>query len=99
LVEALARIRAVQCIERDGKALFEAVVRIGAEGIVAKRLASTYPRGRTRDWLKIKTEAGVKKTEERGDSWYGGPSEETKAKRATREAAKAQARRARPAGW
>jgi bifunctional non-homologous end joining protein LigD len=41
----------------DGDALFAAAQERGLEGIVSKRVNSTYKEGkRTRDWLKIKTE-------------------------------------------
>jgi bifunctional non-homologous end joining protein LigD len=38
----------------QGEALFAACADKGLEGIVAKRIASRYTGGRTRDWLKIK---------------------------------------------
>lgn len=38
---------------------------LGVEGIVAKRAAAAYPRGRTSDWVKIKTGAGRAIDEER----------------------------------
>ena len=41
-------------ILRDGVKLFEKARRQGTEGIIAKRRASTYRSGRSRDWLKIK---------------------------------------------
>ena len=37
-----------------GPAFFEAVGELGLEGVVAKRAASTYAGGRSRDWLKVK---------------------------------------------
>ena len=37
-----------------GRELFEAVRRIGAEGIVSKRRGSVYRGGESRDWLKAK---------------------------------------------
>ncbi|CAB3784169.1 DNA ligase [Pararobbsia alpina] len=37
-----------------GLEVFELVKRHGFEGMVAKRLQSTYQKGRSRDWLKIK---------------------------------------------
>jgi bifunctional non-homologous end joining protein LigD len=41
----------------DGDALFEVAQAQGLEGVIAKRLDSTYKQGkRTRDWLKVKTE-------------------------------------------
>ena len=40
----------------DGDALYEAAIKQGLEGIVAKRADSPYRQGRrTRDWLKVKT--------------------------------------------
>jgi bifunctional non-homologous end joining protein LigD len=42
----------------EGSALLEAIRAQGLEGIVAKRLSSTYQPGlRTRDWVKVKTVA------------------------------------------
>jgi bifunctional non-homologous end joining protein LigD len=35
--------------------LFQAAAELGVEGIVAKRADSPYRRGRTSDWVKIKT--------------------------------------------
>jgi DNA ligase D-like protein (predicted polymerase) len=87
LLRGVHRIKAVEYVERTGIALFEAVEKMGLEGIVAKNAASVYRRGRNSDWLKIKTEVGVKKTEERGDNWFTGPSAETLARRAARDAA------------
>jgi bifunctional non-homologous end joining protein LigD len=41
----------------DGEALFNAAIERKLEGIVSKRVTSTYQQGkRSRDWLKIKTE-------------------------------------------
>lgn len=37
-----------------GKAVFREAVRLGLEGVVAKRADSPYRRGRSPDWLKIK---------------------------------------------
>lgn len=41
----------------DGAALLAEAEKLGIEGIVSKRQASSYVSGRTRDWLKIKTPA------------------------------------------
>jgi bifunctional non-homologous end joining protein LigD len=41
-------------IEDEGKLVFEHVQELGLEGMLAKRMDSTYQRGRSRDWLKIK---------------------------------------------
>jgi bifunctional non-homologous end joining protein LigD len=40
----------------QGEALLEQVVKLGLEGVVAKRAASLYRATRSRDWLKIKTD-------------------------------------------
>jgi bifunctional non-homologous end joining protein LigD len=37
-----------------GNQVFELVQSYGFEGMFCKRLASTYQKGRSRDWLKIK---------------------------------------------
>lgn len=42
-------------IIEHGKELYKEVAKIPLEGVVAKRLASTYVQKRSRDWLKIKT--------------------------------------------
>ncbi|CAN7465198.1 ATP-dependent DNA ligase [Rhizobacter sp. LjRoot28] len=51
----LPGIKVVDAIDGDGEALFAHALRLGLEGIVAKRLASPYQPGlRSDDWLKIK---------------------------------------------
>jgi bifunctional non-homologous end joining protein LigD len=53
------RVKSVSYSEEfdDGDALFEVAKEQHLEGVIAKRLDSTYKQGRrTRDWLKIKTE-------------------------------------------
>jgi bifunctional non-homologous end joining protein LigD len=42
----------------DGEAMFAQACRQGWEGVVAKRADSSYRPGRSRDWLKLKCEAG-----------------------------------------
>jgi bifunctional non-homologous end joining protein LigD len=59
------RIRYVQHIGENGVRLFQAAAELGVEGIVAKRADSPYRRGRTSDWVKIKTPAGNEIDEER----------------------------------
>jgi bifunctional non-homologous end joining protein LigD len=43
-------------VEEEGLLVFNEVENLGLEGMVAKRLDSTYQRGRSRDWLKIKSQ-------------------------------------------
>jgi DNA ligase D-like protein (predicted polymerase) len=73
LLGGLKRVKSVQYIEAQGSELYRTVEQMGLEGIVAKNASAPYRRGRSRDWLKIKTKAGKTKTEKRGDAWYGGP--------------------------
>jgi bifunctional non-homologous end joining protein LigD len=55
LVPQVGMLRCSEYFNHDGEALFDAVTQLGLEGIVAKRLDSTYQSGRrSRDWLKIK---------------------------------------------
>lgn len=39
----------------EGEKLYEAIAKVPLEGIIAKRIESTYVQRRTSDWLKIKT--------------------------------------------
>lgn len=44
----------VEHIEGDGAKMFEAVCKLGLEGIVSKRATSVYRSGPSRTWIKIK---------------------------------------------
>jgi ATP-dependent DNA ligase len=45
----------IDYLQEDGNSYFEAALKKGLEGIMAKRLASHYQPGvRSRDWIKIK---------------------------------------------
>jgi bifunctional non-homologous end joining protein LigD len=46
-----------QAIEDDGETIFRHACALGLEGIVSKRLGSSYKSGRCGDWLKIKNPA------------------------------------------
>jgi bifunctional non-homologous end joining protein LigD len=51
------RIRITESIEGDGKKMLEIARKQGWEGIIAKRMTSTYQPGeRSRSWLKLKVE-------------------------------------------
>ena len=43
-----------QTYEGDGAVIYQFACALGCEGIVSKRLGSTYRMGRTDQWLKIK---------------------------------------------
>lgn len=48
-------LQLVESFREDGRVVFEAAVRNGLEGVIAKRAASTYQPGhRSSDWLKVK---------------------------------------------
>ena len=51
---ARAGIRLNEHIEADGPTVFAHACKMGLEGIVSKRKASTYRSGRSPDWLKSK---------------------------------------------
>jgi len=60
LADKPAAIRCVQHVVGQGKWLFDQVLELQLEGMVAKRLDSVYRSGeRTRDWLKIKRQEMV----------------------------------------
>ena len=51
---ARAGIRFNEHIEADGPTVFAHACKMGLEGIVSKRKASSYRSGRSPDWLKSK---------------------------------------------
>jgi bifunctional non-homologous end joining protein LigD len=55
LVVTNERIRISEHQIGNGIELFEAATSSGLEGLVAKRMASPYPEGRTSNWLKFKS--------------------------------------------
>lgn len=44
--------------------------RLGLEGMVAKKIDSVYVSGRSREWLKIKTEVGSIQMKKRSEEWH-----------------------------
>ncbi len=65
LVPPRGVVRYCEHVAAGGPSFFEAVGDLGLEGIVAKRAASRYAAGRSRDWLKVKAQR-------RGDFVVGG---------------------------
>jgi bifunctional non-homologous end joining protein LigD len=55
--------------EGDGDILFEHACKLGCEGIVSKRLGSTYRSGRSPHWLKIKNPKAPAVTREADEDW------------------------------
>ncbi len=56
VVPKLGPLRALDHIEREGEAFLEQVTAMGLEGIIAKKADSPYRKGRSAQWLKIKSE-------------------------------------------
>ena len=49
------KVKVVEYVEEDGESFFQASVKLGLEGMVAKRRDSIYqPGARSRSWLKVK---------------------------------------------
>src|SRR5881396_2599878 len=56
IVPRVGPIKYIEHFEKDGEALYEQVVKLGLEGVVAKKADSTYRAGRSPSWLKIRTD-------------------------------------------
>jgi bifunctional non-homologous end joining protein LigD len=54
LLPPLGTVRYADHVRGRGRAFYEAAAEQGLEGVVAKRAASPYVAGRSRDWLKIR---------------------------------------------
>jgi bifunctional non-homologous end joining protein LigD len=54
LVPAYGAIRYSEHVVGEGRATYETAVRLGLEGMVAKRRNSRYRSGRSRDWIKVR---------------------------------------------
>lgn len=65
VLRPVERICYCQHIGEGGERLFAEADRLGLEGIIAKKADSTYRRGRTPNWVKIKTAHGRHIDEER----------------------------------
>jgi bifunctional non-homologous end joining protein LigD len=53
----------------DGAVVYKHVCALGCEGIVSKRLGSTYRSGRVNDWLKIKNPKAPAVKREAEEDW------------------------------
>jgi ATP-dependent DNA ligase len=58
-----------QAYEGDGAVIYQYACALGCEGIVSKRLGSTYRMGRTDQWLKIKNPEAPAVRREREIDW------------------------------
>src|SRR3989454_439695 len=56
IVPGVGPIKYLSHFEKDGEALYEQVVKMGLEGIVAKKADSPYRAGRSSNWIKIRAD-------------------------------------------
>ena len=56
-------------IAEDGATVFAHACRLGAEGIVSKRIDSTYRSGPCRVWIKVRNPASIAVQRERSEKW------------------------------
>ena len=55
--------------EGDGEIIFKHACKLGCEGIVSKRLGSTYSSGRSKYWVKIKNPKAPAVKRETEEDW------------------------------
>jgi bifunctional non-homologous end joining protein LigD len=53
----------------DGAIVFREACRVGCEGIVSKRLGSSYRSGRTMNWIKVKNPNAPAVKREAEEDW------------------------------
>jgi bifunctional non-homologous end joining protein LigD len=53
----------------DGPTVFEHACRLGAEGIVSKRVDGTYRSGPCPGWIKVRNPASIAVQRERSENW------------------------------
>jgi ATP-dependent DNA ligase len=56
-------------IAEDGPRVFAHACRLGAEGIVSKKIDGTYRSGRSRVWIKVRNPASLAVQRERSEIW------------------------------
>jgi ATP-dependent DNA ligase len=56
-------------IVEEGSVVFDHACRLGAEGIVSKRLDAPYRSGPTSTWIKVKNPAAVEVQRGRSENW------------------------------
>ena len=69
LRRAAPGLRLNEHIEHDGPTVFAHACKMGLEGIVSKRKASSYRSGRSPDWLKSKNPACEAVRREEEEDW------------------------------
>ncbi len=56
-------------VDGDGLTVFEHACRLGAEGIVSKRVDGTYRSGPCPVWIKVRNPASIAVQRERSENW------------------------------
>jgi bifunctional non-homologous end joining protein LigD len=56
-------------VAEDGPTVFQHACRLGAEGIVSKKVDGTYRSGPWRVWIKVRNSASVAVQRERSENW------------------------------
>jgi len=62
-------IRLSEHISATGPDVFAHACKLGAEGIVSKRLGSPYRSGRYSAWIKVRNPASIAVQRERSENW------------------------------
>jgi len=63
------QVTADEATEEDGAAVYQAACQLGCEGIVSKRLGSSYRSGRSKHWIKIKNPKSPAVKREAEEDW------------------------------
>jgi bifunctional non-homologous end joining protein LigD len=71
VAKASPALRLNEHIEADGPTVFVHSCKMGLEGVVSKRKASSYRSGRSTDWLKFKNLAAPAAKRETEENWRG----------------------------
>jgi ATP-dependent DNA ligase len=58
-----------RCDSQDGAIVYREACKLGCEGIVSKRLGSTYLSGRSKHWVKVKNPAAPAVKREAEEDW------------------------------
>jgi bifunctional non-homologous end joining protein LigD len=69
LLRKPGRLRLSEHISADGPQVFAHACRLGAEGIVSKRLGSPYRSGPHSAWVKVRNPASIAVQRERSGNW------------------------------
>jgi bifunctional non-homologous end joining protein LigD len=69
LRDAKAGIQLNEHIAEDGATVFAHACQLGAEGIVSKKVDSTYRSGPCRAWIKVRNPASITAQRERSEIW------------------------------